>query len=398
MLVAADVTEQVLARRRVEHLRAVAETANAAKDDFLAMLGHELRNPLAPIATALHLMKLRAGGALEKERAVIERQTAHLTRLVDDLLDVSRITRGKVELRRRRVETSDVVARAIEMVSPLLEERQHRLTIAVPSRGLVVDGDPGRLSQVVANLLTNAAKYTDPGGSIEVAAGRSEGGVSISVRDDGVGIEPAMVQSIFEEFVQERQALDRSRGGLGLGLAIVRSLVLAHGGRVFAESAGRGKGAAFHVWLPAAVEEAPTPGAQAPPAHPLVAGTGRRVLVVDDNADAAGTLADVLATLGHRTMVAADGPSALQAAADFDPEIALLDLGLPVMDGYELARRLRVGRPQLHAVALSGYGQEEDRRRARQAGFAAHLVKPISMETLVSLLASLPRAAPGAAS
>jgi CheY-like chemotaxis protein len=303
-----------------------------------------------------------------------------------------------VELRRRRVETSDVVARAIEMVSPLLEERQHRLTIAVPSRGLVVDGDPGRLSQVVANLLTNAAKYTDPGGSIEVAAGRSEGGVSISVRDDGVGIEPAMVQSIFEEFVQERQALDRSRGGLGLGLAIVRSLVLAHGGRVFAESAGRGKGAAFHVWLPAAVEEAPTPGAQAPPAHPLVAGTGRRVLVVDDNADAAGTLADVLATLGHRTMVAADGPSALQAAADFDPEIALLDLGLPVMDGYELARRLRVGRPQLHAVALSGYGQEEDRRRARQAGFAAHLVKPISMETLVSLLASLPRAAPGAAS
>ncbi|HEY6908555.1 MAG TPA: ATP-binding protein, partial [Myxococcales bacterium] len=193
MLVAADVSDQVLARRRVEDLRAAAESANAAKDDFLAMLGHELRNPLAPIATALHLMKLRAGNTLEKERAVIERQTAHLTRLVDDLLDVSRITRGKVELRRRRLEVSEAVTRAIEMVSPLLEERQHRLTISVPSRGLAVDADPARLSQVVANLLTNAAKYTDPGGSIEVTAGRSEGGVRISVRDDGVGIDPAMV-------------------------------------------------------------------------------------------------------------------------------------------------------------------------------------------------------------
>jgi PAS domain S-box-containing protein len=395
MLVAADVTEQVRARRRVEDLRAAAESANAAKDDFLAMLGHELRNPLAPIATALHLMKLRSRGALEKERAVIERQTAHLTRLVDDLLDVSRITRGKVELRRRRLEASEAVARAIEMVSPLLEERQHRLTIAVPSRGLAVDADPARLSQVVANLLTNAAKYTDPGGSIEVSAGRSEGGVRMSVRDNGVGIDPAMVQSIFNEFVQERQALDRSRGGLGLGLAIVRSLVLAHGGRVFAESAGRGQGAAFHVWLPGA-EEASAGVGQATAAPATPSRDGRRVLVVDDNADAAGTLADVLATMGHRTMVAADGPSALQAAAAFDPEIALLDVGLPVMDGYELARRLRAGRPELQAVALTGYGQEQDRRRAREAGFAAHLVKPISIEMLVSVIASLPRSAPGA--
>ncbi|HEY6908075.1 MAG TPA: ATP-binding protein, partial [Myxococcales bacterium] len=243
----------------------------------------------------------------------------------------------------------------------------------------------------------NAAKYTDPGGSIEVTAGRSEGGVRISVRDDGVGIDPAMVQSIFKEFVQERQALDRSRGGLGLGLAIVRSLVQAHGGRVFAESEGRGRGAAFHVWLPAA-QEASAGGAQASAAGALAAGSGRRVLVVDDNADAAGTLADVLSSMGHRTMVAADGPSALRAAADFDPEIALLDVGLPVMDGYELARRLRLSRPQLHAVALTGYGQEQDRRRAQEAGFAAHLVKPVSIEMLVSLLASLPREAPGEAS
>ncbi|HEY5675759.1 MAG TPA: response regulator, partial [Myxococcales bacterium] len=203
-------------------------------------------------------------------------------------------------------------------------------------------------------------------------------------------------QSIFKEFVQERQELDRSRGGLGLGLAIVRSLVLAHGGRVFAESEGRGRGAAFHVWLPAA-EAASADGAQPAGAGSIAQGEGRRVLVVDDNADAAGTLADVLAAMGHRTRVASDGPSALQAAAEFDPEIALLDVGLPVMDGYELVRRLRVGRPQLHAVALTGYGQAEDRRRAREAGFAAHLVKPISIETLVSVLASLPPpGAPGA--
>ncbi|HEY5676756.1 MAG TPA: ATP-binding protein, partial [Myxococcales bacterium] len=221
MLVAADVTGQVLARRRLEDLRAAAESASAAKDEFLAMLGHELRNPLAPIATALHLMKLRAGGALEKERAVIERQTAHLTRLVDDLLDVSRITRGKVELRRRRVEASEVVARAIEMVSPLLEERQHRLTIAVPSRGLVVDADPARLSQVVANLLTNAAKYTEQGGHIQLAAWVEGDELRIEVRDDGVGIAPDILPRMFEPFLTTKE----SGHGVGLGLAVSRSII-----------------------------------------------------------------------------------------------------------------------------------------------------------------------------
>ncbi len=393
IVVVVDATEQVRARRRIEDLRAAAETANAAKDDFLAMLGHELRNPLAPIVTALHLMRLRAGDALEKERAIIERQVGHLSRLVEDLLDVSRITRGKIELRKGRVELSEVVARAIEMASPLLEEKQHRLTLSVASRGLAVDVDAGRIAQVIANLLTNAAKYTDAGGSIEVAATRAAGEIELSVRDTGVGISAEMMDTVFEVFVQERQALDRSRGGLGLGLAIVRSLVAAHGGRVSAESPGRGRGSTFRVWLPAA--DAAVPDTAAVPRGPEPRrAPGSRVLVVDDNADLAGTLADVLAVMGHRAVVAADGPSAMKAAAEFDPEIALLDLGLPAMDGYELARRLRAERPGLHAVALTGYGQEEDRQRAREAGFEAHLVKPVSIETLVSVIASLRGDAP----
>ncbi|WP_437907065.1 ATP-binding protein [Sorangium sp. So ce327] len=406
LVVSLDVTEYVQARkeleaaarereellRRAEDARRDAERANRAKDEFLAMLGHELRNPLAPIVTALHLMRLRAGGHAERERLVIERQIKHLTALVDDLLDVSRITRGKVELKKQRIEITEVVAKAVELASPLLEQRRHHLTVAVPSSGLAVDGDVTRLAQVVSNLLTNAAKYTESGGEIAVRAERTEGEVVLSVRDNGIGIAPEMLASVFERFVQERQALDRSQGGLGLGLAIVHNLIAMHGGRVSAHSEGRGRGSEFTLRLPAAAN-ASAPGAA--PARPQ-AGTqgtpapaGRcRILLVDDNLDAVELLAESLGALGYTTRVAYDGPSALRIAEKFAPDVALLDIGLPVMDGYELARRLREqpAGERVRLFAITGYGQEADFRRSKGAGFETHLVKPIQIDRLTALL------------
>ncbi|WP_437715636.1 ATP-binding protein [Sorangium sp. So ce448] len=410
LVVSLDVTEYVQARkmleaaarereellRRAEDARRDAERANRAKDEFLAMLGHELRNPLAPIVTALHLMRLRAGGHAERERLVIERQIKHLTALVDDLLDVSRITRGKVELKKQRIELAEVVAKAVELASPLLEQRRHHLTVTVPSSGLAVDGDVTRLAQVISNLLTNAAKYTESGGEIAVRAERAEGEVVLSVRDNGIGIAPEMLASVFERFVQERQALDRSQGGLGLGLAIVHSLIAMHGGRVSAHSEGRGRGSEFTLRLPAAAN-ACSPGAA--PARPP-AGTqgtpapaGRcRILLVDDNLDAVELLAESLGALGYTTRVASDGPSALRIAEKFAPDVALLDIGLPVMDGYELARRLREqpAGERVRLIAITGYGQQGDFRRSEGAGFETHLVKPIQIDRLTSLLEEPP--------
>jgi signal transduction histidine kinase/ActR/RegA family two-component response regulator len=375
---------------RERHARAEAEKASRAKDEFLAMLGHELRNPLAPILTALQIMRLRGADHVERELTVMERQTQHLVRLVDDLLDVSRITRGKIELRRERVELAEIVAKAIEIASPLIEQRRHVLELHVPPRGLAVDGDPARLAQVVSNLLTNAAKYTEGGGHIAVTASRVGAELQLTVRDDGIGIEPAMLPRVFDMFAQEQQALDRSQGGLGLGLAIVRSLVSLHGGTVEVHSAGRGRGTAFTIRLPAAVpiaggievEEAPA-ASRAPDGH--------RILVVDDNEDAADLLAQYLGFLGHVTRIAHDGPAALRVADEFGPEVALLDIGLPVMDGYELARRLRAqpGGDGLRLVAVTGYGQDSDKRRAREASFDAHLVKPISAERLAVVIRDL---------
>ncbi|WP_438041734.1 ATP-binding protein [Sorangium sp. So ce128] len=410
LVVALDVTEYVRARkkleaaarereellRRAEDARRDAERANRAKDEFLAMLGHELRNPLAPIVTALHLMRLRAGGHAERERLVIERQIKHLTALVDDLLDVSRITRGKVELKKQRIEIAEVVAKAVELASPLLEQRRHHLTIAVPSAGLAVEGDVMRLAQVVSNLLTNAAKYTESGGEIAVRAGRVEGEVVLSVRDNGIGIAPEMLPSVFERFVQERQALDRAQGGLGLGLAIVHNLVAMHGGRVSAHSEGRGRGSEFTIRLLAAAtvsspEAAPArlpPGAQRTPSP---AGQ-RRILLVDDNFDAAELLAESLGAMGYTMRVASDGPSALRIAEEFAPDVALLDIGLPVMDGYELARRLREqpAGERVRLIAITGYGQESDFRRSERAGFETHLVKPIQIDRLMALIEEPP--------
>jgi signal transduction histidine kinase len=372
-----DVTELVAARGE-------AERANRAKDEFLAMLGHELRNPLAPILTALQLLRLRNVESGAREREVIERQVRHLVRLVDDLLDISRITRGKIRLRREPVDLSEAVSRAIEMTSPAMEERNHSVSVDVP-RGLVVLGDSARLAQILANLLTNAAKYTDPGGDVRVTASQAGGSIAISVTDNGNGIAPEMMPRLFELFSQERQEIDRSQGGLGLGLAVVRGLVEAHGGSIGAHSDGKGHGATFTVQLPAAAATVP-PAAEA--ARPSRAAEGKAVLVVDDNPDAADLLADSLRALGHDVRVAADGPSALELVRSFRPDVALLDLGLPVMDGFELARRLKED-PSLHSVALiavTGYGQEIDRRRSRAAGFDAHLVKPVDVDALNALI------------
>ena len=381
-----------MARVVEQGLRRDAEEANRAKDEFLAMLGHELRNPLAPISTALQLMALRLGDSALHERTIIERQVTHMSRLVDDLLDVSRITNGKIELSRAPVKLADVIANAIEITSPLLEQRRHHLTVDVPAE-LVVDADPVRLAQVFSNLITNAAKYTENEGRIAIRVHREAAEAVVSIADSGIGITADMLPRVFDVFAQERQALDRSRGGLGLGLAIVRTLVSLHRGTVSAHSAGRNQGSEFVVRLPA-LDVASQPTVARPPPAP-VASTARRVLIVDDNEDAADLLAISLELGGYETRVAHDGPQALKLIATFEPDAAVLDIGLPVMDGYELARRLRAtpGLEALRLIALTGYGQAADRMRTEEAGFAAHLVKPIQIEALKTLLASQPEAA-----
>jgi PAS domain S-box-containing protein len=379
-----DITEIV-------SLREAAEAASRTKDEFLAMLGHELRNPLAPILTALQLLKLRGDATGERERAIIERQVQHLVGLVDDLLDVSRITRGRIDLRLERLDLADVVARAVEMSSPLLEQQRHVLDVDVP-RGFSIDGDPGRLAQVVANLLTNAAKYTESGGAIRIRAAALGDDVELTVRDTGVGIDPEMLPRVFDLFVQDAQSLARSQGGLGLGLAIVRGLVELHGGTVTAASEGRHRGAEFTVRLPRARLSEPEPRRNPSETAPAasVAAKGR-VLVVDDNRDAADLLCELLRAIGYETRAAYDGPSALAEVPGFAPHVALIDIGLPVMDGYEVAEQIAGGAegrgPRL--VAVTGYGQQRDREASARAGFAAHLVKPVDIDRLLEIVARL---------
>jgi PAS domain S-box-containing protein len=382
-------------RARVERERAslleAAEAANRAKDEFLAMLGHELRNPLSPILTAVQLMRLRGESAAETARTVIERQVNHLTRLVDDLLDVSRIARGKVELKTAVVELAEVVARAIEMASPLLDQRAQTLRLDVRRTGLTIEADVLRLSQVVANLLTNAAKYTPSGGVITVTGGVEDDQVVLRVRDTGIGIPPEALPRIFDLFVQGRQTIDRAQGGLGLGLTIVRSLVERHGGTVTAESEGPDRGSEFVVRLP----RAPAPAAAAaPPTLPDGNGSVHpraRILIVDDNEDAAEMLSAVLRAKGYETLVAHDGLDALRFAAAHRPHAAFLDIGLPVMDGYELAVRIRELPAMSHVrlVAVTGYGQASDKDRAAAAGFHHHFVKPVNFDEIETLVASL---------
>jgi PAS domain S-box-containing protein len=396
MAVAVDITEQVAARRVLERAHAERdellrelESASRAKDEFLAMLGHELRNPLSPILTALQLMRMRGDRRGDRERAIIERQVQHLVALVDDLLDISRITRGKIALNLERLHLADVVAKGIEMASPLIEQRRHRLAVDVPPP-LMVDGDLSRLAQVLANLLTNAAKYTALDGHISVRAQPRDGQVWIVVRDTGEGIAPEVLPRVFDAFSQEPQTSARSHGGLGLGLAIVKSLVAMHGGTITLHSHGKGHGTECVLRLPLAQGSAPQTSREPETVAPATRADGREVLVVDDNEDAAETLGDALRTLGHRVQVAFDAPEALAMATDYVPEVALLDLGLPVIDGCELAQRLRLqpGWSHVRLIALTGYGLERDRQRARRAGFDAHLVKPVDLRTLHAALQS----------
>jgi signal transduction histidine kinase len=389
LVTALDVTEQVLAREQTSSLRVAAESANRAKDEFLAMLSHELRNPLSPIVSALQLMRLR--GTSSPELEILERQVGHLMRLVDDLLDVSRITRGRIDLQKRPMEISEAVVRALEISSMLLETRGHRVDVSgVPRTGLIVDADPQRLAQVISNLLTNAAKYSEPGSPIVVRTERVGARIRLSVRDVGVGIAPEMAERIFDLFVQQPQTIARSHGGLGLGLAIVRNLVSLHGGEVRVNTDGVGRGSEFIVELPAALPQHPSGEA----AIPAAGATTRpcRVLVVDDNVDAAAMLGRTLRHLGHVVDIAHDAVEALRAARAFSPEIALLDIGLPGMDGYQLAERLIAQQPRerpLELVAISGYALEGDRRRSAAAGFRHHLVKPIDLGRLAQLIDEL---------
>ncbi|HWP20779.1 MAG TPA: ATP-binding protein [Burkholderiaceae bacterium] len=378
---------------RLAHER---EQANRAKDEFLAMLGHELRNPLAPIVTALHVLKLKHPGGLSREHQIIERQVTHLSRLVEDLLDVTRITRGKVELRREPVDLRQVLTEAIEEVSPLLEQKSHLLTVAPMDFDATVLGDPARLRQVFGNLLANAAKYTDDGGHIEVSFELGPSRVCVHVTDNGQGIAPDMLPRVFQLFEQGRRSIERTGGGLGIGLAVVKALVELHGGQVTAHSDGEQRGARFTVALPLLrlvhVETAASlPGGAL--AAPSGAGAGGapapRVLVVDDNVDALVTLQSLLESHGYAVATTPNPAEALELALRFRPSLAVLDLGLPVIDGYELARRLRehsaeIGR--LGLIALTGYGQPSDRVRTRAAGFDVHLVKPVDASTLLAAL------------
>lgn len=378
--------EEQAARQVAEAARQAAEEANRAKDEFLAMLGHELRNPLAPIATALQLMQMRGDGSTSREQQVIERQVRHMMRLVDDLLDVSRITRGTLALSLELLDVRDVITKALELASPLLEQRRHHVRIDAPEQPVMVEADESRLTQVFGNILMNAARYTNDGGHVSVEITRSEDQVEVAIQDDGQGIAPELLPKIFDLFVQGHQETDRSVGGLGIGLTLARRLVDKQGGQIWAESAGVGQGSTFRVRLPALAADrrsAEAPPHRLPPAveQPL------RVLVVDDNRDAAEMLAEVLQAVGHEVMVAGDAAEALSLVrGTFKPEVAVLDIGLPVMDGYGLASRLRaeLGAAAPRLIAVSGYGQQRDRERSASAGFAAHFVKPVDLQQLLA--------------
>ena len=388
-----DVTETVDARHQLEELAERLRLADRQKDEFLAMLGHELRNPLAPIATATELMRLH-GDHHARERQVIERQVAHLSRLVEDLLDVARIARGQVELKRVAVEISALVTHAVELASPLVAARAHRLSVDVPSHGLCVDGDASRLAQVIGNLLNNAAKYTADGGQLEIRAVLKGGDVVLSVRDNGPGISAELLPRVFDLFVQGKRALDRPEGGLGLGLAIVKNLVALHGGSVSVRNRTRG-GSEFSVHLPALDSASPVApvapvAVRAVPGMKRAASVPRRVLVVDDNRDACELAAELLRLSGHEVVVAHDGAQALQALDSFPADVALLDIGLPIMNGLELARRIREGvrGKEIRLVAVTGYGQAHDREATRAAGFDAHLTKPVSGAEILASVAA----------
>ncbi len=388
-----DVTER---RRAADELRRQSEAlkeADRRKTEFLAMLAHELRNPLAPIRNGLQVMKLASqnGAVVEQARTMMERQLGHMVRLIDDLLDLSRITNGKVELRRERIDLAVAVQDAVDASRPVIDERGHELTVTLSPQPVYVDADRTRLAQVFANLLNNSAKYTDKGGHIWLAVERQGSDVVVKVRDNGSGIPADVLPRIFEMFTQADRTLERSQGGLGVGLCLVRGLVEMHGGRVEAHSDGPGQGSEFVVRLPVVLS--PARGPQEGEGH----GTGCacaakcRVLIVDDNEDSANSLALMLQIMGYQTRTAHDGLAAVEAAASFRPAVVLLDIGLPKLSGYEACRRIREqpGGAGMVLIAQTGWGQEEDKCRAKEAGFNFHMVKPVDPAALEKLLAGL---------
>jgi PAS domain S-box-containing protein len=390
-LMVTDLTE----RRHYEELQRVQQAlrdADRKKDEFLAMLAHELRNPLAPIRNAVQLLQAKGPPTPELQwaRGVIDRQVRLMARLLEDLLDVSRISRNTLEVRRERVDLAAVVEAAVETSRPVIEAARHELVIALPGEPIHLEADPVRLAQVFANLLNNAAKYSEDGGHIRLSAERQGDNVVVSVKDDGIGIAPEMLPRLFEIFSQDRPALVRSQGGLGIGLSLVKGLVELHGGRVEANSDGPGRGSEFIVYLPVAAEApAPQPdragegGGQPPAAR-------RRVLIVDDSRDNADSLAMLLQIMGHEVETAYDGEQAVESARLLQPEVVLLDIEMPRLNGFDACRRIREqpwGRG-MFLIALTGWGQEEDRRRTEEAGFNQHIVKPVDLNLLMKLLAS----------
>lgn len=396
-----EVMAQDLARRAaaaIENarlLRALRDSDHA-KDVFLAMLAHELRNPLAPIWSGLTIIKRGPGDArrVEQVTGVIERQVAQLTRLVDDLLDVSRITTGKIELKKEPVDLVGILRSAIETSRPHIEARRHRLVVQLPEEPAELEADPARLVQVFSNLLDNAAKYTPQGGRIDLVLQAQPQRFVVHVRDNGAGIAPEMVNKVFDLFTQATHPAERGQGGLGIGLALVQGLVRLHGGTVEARSAGPREGSEFTVYLPRTAVASPRAGS-GDEAGPGAAPAPLRILVVDDNQDAADTLAELLQMLGNEVAMARDGASAIDRVAQFAPDVVLLDIGLPDINGYEVARRIRrlegIRRPQL--IALTGWGQPQDKHLAAQAGFDQHWTKPVDLARLQQLSRNSPQAA-----
>jgi signal transduction histidine kinase/CheY-like chemotaxis protein len=380
-----------------KHAEEAVKEADRRKDEFLATLGHELRNPLASIRNATQVLRLSElpDPELRRARDIIDRQVQHMARLIDDLLDISRFTKGRLQLRKEPVELAAVVRSALEAANPFLQAQSHEFTLTLPPEPVLVDADPTRLSQVIANLLNNAAKYTDKGGHIWLTVERQGSEVIVSVRDTGIGIAAEHLPYLFEMFSQVTPALERSQGGLGIGLALVRGLVELHGGRVEAHSGGPGLGSEFIVRLPAI--EAPMPPRQEADASGEKSRSGKkiRILVADDLRDSANSLAMILRLAGHDVQTAHDGLEAVQAAATFWPDVVLLDIGMPKMNGYEAARHIRKqpwGK-EVALIALTGWGQEEDKRKALEAGFDHHLTKPVEAGDLENLLAHINPAA-----
>jgi len=382
----AKVTQDLTERRYLQDLEQTSKNVSA----FISMLTHELRNPLAPIRTAIqvipHMYKTESG--LDDMLQMIDRQSAHLARILDDMMDVSRAAQGKITIEKKPVDMTEVVQRALETATPSIEANNHRVALDLTAKALHVEGDFCRLTQLITNLLNNAARYTPHGGSITVTARDEEGKAVVRVADSGRGIEPEDIERIFAMFVQGRSSENNAGGGLGVGLALARTIAELHGGSLTAHSAGMNTGSEFTLKMPLSASVVEKPKADAP--RPTLTTVPRRILVVDDNVDAAATLEMLLKSLGHETCVVHDGVGALQMADEFRPDVVLLDLGMPGLDGYETARRLRAVKKELpfRIIALTGWGQESDRQKTREAGFDLHLTKPVELEDLVQAVSN----------